>query len=106
MLISLTFLQKVIKNRNKLKRTENYNKVESFNVGMNLGFYTSLYIIAFIFVFFELLVLVYSIILAVKCTKPGPERIIHIVLAITCTLPYMLLSVFFNKCSNSILPKK
>jgi NADH:ubiquinone oxidoreductase subunit 3 (subunit A) len=104
MLVSISFLQKALKNRNKVKQKENYNSFDSLNAGMNLGFATTFLIIAFIFVFLELLVLVYSIILAVNCTKPGPERIIHIVLAITFTLPYVLFSVFFSKCSNNILP--
>ncbi len=47
--------------------------------------------------------MVYAIIIAITCTKSGAERVTHLILATTVTLPYMLLNVIFNKCAIDTL---
>lgn len=116
MLISLSFLKNSYnqfkKNREKNKHSihnsgkfirEGYNLGETSVAGISASI--DIFILAFACLFFilELFLLFYSISLAIKCTKPGPQRIMHITLAITFTLPYALISVFFNKCAQDTL---
>ena len=51
----------------------------------------------------ELLMLFYALNIAWNCSKPGAERAVHFILAVTFTLPYMLLNVTFNKCGMKVL---
>jgi hypothetical protein len=105
MIISTSLLKKALKDRaNSTKRqSEGYTMLESTNAGMSLGFATGFLIIATMFVMLELLVLFYSIGIAISCTKPGPERIINIVLAISFTLPYALLNLIFVPCAKKAI---
>lgn len=58
----------------------------------------------------ELMVLFYAINSAIVCTRPGPERVVNIVMAITFPIPYMMINTLFNQCvrknlrSSSWLP--
>ena len=107
MIISISTLQKSVKkyNKEKIKR-ENYNTLDSLNDGVGLGLELSFVVISLIFTLLEFLVLLYSLLIAIRCTKPGPERVIHVVLAISFTLPYALLNVIFNKCAKKTLRGK
>ena len=102
MLTSFTFFQKALEGYNKNKK-ENYTTLDSGLGGLTAGFTSGLLVIAIIFIAMELLVMFYAIGMAIKCTGPGRERIIHIVLAIAFTFPYMLLMILFNKCGNSTI---
>lgn len=82
---------------------ENYSLAQSSGAGISAAFDSFLLVIAIIFFILEFLLLFYSISLALKCTSPGPERILHLTLAITFTLPYALFSAFFSKCSQDTL---
>ena len=104
MIISTTLLQKALKDRADAKKsqTEGYTLLESTNAGMGLGFSTGFLIIAVVFVMLELLVLFYCINIAYTCFT-GPERIINLVLAITFTLPYALVTTVFVPCAKKAL---
>jgi len=60
-------------------------------------------VIAIIFVALEFLLLFFAINIALTCTQGGAERIVHVVLAILFTVPYMLLSIFFSDCAKKTL---
>ena len=75
-----------------------HNRHQDFD-GMGLGFATFFLAISVLFLVLELLLLFYSINIAYKCSQPGPERIMHVTLAVFFTVPYALLTIFFNKCA-------
>ena len=104
MLLSTNALLKALKYKKKNK-TEGYSKLDSIQSGIDFGFATGFLIIATMFVFMELLVLFYSLKIAITCTSPGPERIIHVVLAMTFTLPYILMTMIFVPCAKQTLTK-
>lgn len=60
-------------------------------------------VIAIIFFFLEFMTLFYCIMLAFRCTVNGPERIVHLVLATTFTLPYALVNAFWSPCGQEKL---
>lgn len=88
--------------KNKIKN-EGYNTWDSGSAGVSAAFDTAFLVIALVFFALEILVLFFAINIAIKCTHGGAERIVHIVLATVFTLPYMLLSVLFNKCAINTL---
>lgn len=105
MIVSSTILNNALKARAKAlnQKKERYSALNSARDGISLGFSTAFLIIAIVFVILELLVLFYAITIAVNCTKPGAERIVHIVLAIVFTFPYILPSLFFSVCAKKTL---
>jgi hypothetical protein len=105
MLITTSLLNKSLKTYNKTKNEdrEGYSKSESLNAGMSAGFATGFLLIAVIFFVLELILLFYSVYIALKCTKPGAERVMHVVLATVFTLPYALISLTFNSCAKQAI---
>lgn len=113
MLISSGFLKssydRFKANREKAKKLkegyvrEGYNLAQSSAAGISASFDAFLLVVAIIFFVLELFLLFYAISLALMCTKPGPERVVHVTLAIIFTLPYILISVFFSKCAQATL---
>jgi lipopolysaccharide/colanic/teichoic acid biosynthesis glycosyltransferase len=110
MIISLSILQKSLykhlknSNQNNISSNkENFSIWQSINSGMNSVFTSTFLVLAIIFFCLEILLMFYAIILSIKCSKPGPERIIHFVLAIMFTYPYILLMLLFNKCTSDVL---
>ena len=105
MIISTSLLQKALKDRadSKKRQTEGYTLLESTNAGISLGVATGFLIIAIVFLMLELVVLFYSITIAISCTEPGPERIINVVSAITFTFPYAILNLIFVPCAKKAL---
>jgi NADH:ubiquinone oxidoreductase subunit 3 (subunit A) len=104
MIVSTSILNKALNDRANAQKSksEGYSKLESTNAGMGLGFSTGFLIIAVVFVMLELLVLFYCINIAYTCFT-GPERIINLVLAITFTLPYALVTTVFVPCAKKAL---
>lgn len=62
-------------------------------------------IFALVFFVLEVLVLVYAIVIALRCGKSGPEKVVHLILALTFTLPYMLIMSVFSPCGQKVLRK-
>lgn len=103
MIISTSLLKSAIDKYRAAKKRENYNDWDAASQGASAAFNAFLVVIAMIFFVLELVLLFYAILIALNCTKAGAERIVHIVLAVIFTLPYMLLSVLFNPCAKSTL---
>ena len=100
MIISTGILKNSIEHYRKTKKiSENYSTEESTNAGFSAGFATMFLVLAVLFFLLEILVMFYAISRAIRCTKTTRGRVIHVVLAIAFTFPYILLSVFFGKCS-------
>ena len=87
------------------KHRENYNNGNSVSKGAVSALDTALLIFAVIFFVMEIILIFYAIIIAFSCTEAGPERIVHVVLAVFFTIPYILLMVVFNKCATKTLQK-
>lgn len=103
MLISSSlFAKSVEKYRSAKKARESYGWDDARR-DINLLFETTLLILASILLVFEFLLFVYAIFLAINCTSGGPERVVHIVLAVFFTIPYVLVSVFMSQCAKESL---
>lgn len=100
MLTSFSLFQSALERYQKSKKKkEKYSVLESGTGGLAAGLASGFLVLAIIFLALEFIVMFFGINIAIKCTKSGPERIIHIVLAIAFTFPYVLLSIMFNKCA-------
>jgi len=93
-------LEKYQKNR---KSREKYSVLDSGAGGMAAGLYSGILVVAVIFLALEFVVMFFGINIALRCTKSTPERIIHVVLSIAFTFPYVLLSLLFNKCALDVI---
>jgi NADH:ubiquinone oxidoreductase subunit 3 (subunit A) len=104
MIISTNILKNAIEkySQSRIKR-EGYSKMESVSAGVSAAFTSAFLVIAIIFLTLEILVMFYCIVISLRCTEPGPERIIHVILAITFTYPYALVMLVFNKCAPNAL---
>ena len=100
MYLTSSNLCNAIENYKRAKTYEPFNVGEAVSRGMNVAYTGFMLFIALLFFLMEILLVYYSIVIAIRCTKPGPERIIHFVLAITFTLPYMLINVMFSECAR------
>ncbi|MDB4413707.1 hypothetical protein N9189_04190, partial [Pirellulaceae bacterium] len=76
---------------------------ESASAGAAAAFDSFFLVVAMIFFILEVVMLVYGIIIAINCTKGGAERVVHVVLAIGFTFPYVLIMSVFNGCAKSVL---
>lgn len=108
MYVSTTLLnqawEKYKKNQAKYDEiNEGYSGTESAGAGAAAAFDAFFLVLAVIFFILEVVVLIYGIIIAINCTKGGAERIVHVVLAIGFTFPYVLFMAVFNGCAQSVL---
>jgi hypothetical protein len=104
MIVSLTTLKTAVEHY-KLKKAkkEGYDGRRAAGAGMTAAFASFGLAIAVLFFILEIIVLFYAVMTALVCTTPGPERIISVILAVTFTIPYMLLNLLFNKCTRQTL---
>lgn len=102
MIFSVGLLKNSIE-KYQMKRKENYSKKEALNSGFKSGFIYFMLLLSIIFFAIEIILFFFAINIAINCTKGGYERIVHIVLAVTFTLPYMLIVVFFSDCGKNLL---
>ena len=106
MIVSGTILKTSLdRYRRARKNKEGFSisRGDSAGAGAGAAFSSFTLVVAVIFFVLELVVLFYAINMALSCTKGGPERIVNIVLAITFTIPYVMLNILFNKCAKSSL---
>ena len=113
MIISLNILNNSIRKYKKKKKLSDknrenydkggYNKGESAGAATDAVFNVYMIIISIIFVILELILLFYAINIALVTTKGGAERVVHIVLAIIFTVPYMLIQCTFNPNAIKVL---
>ena len=93
MFFSACLLQNCVKDKDK----NMYSKSDSAVFkGLTIVF-------ALVVLMIELLLLFYSVGIALRCTKPGTERFVHIVLVIMFPFPYALVSVIANPCAKKYL---
>ena len=102
MLVSATLISNATKKYNEYKQNKERYGDDAIS-GMSTGMLVFFIIIAIVFFVLELLLLFYAIQISFRCTKPGAERIVHLVLAVIFTGPYMLLNIFFGKCGQDLL---
>ena len=87
MIISSTLLKNSLETYNRNKRLrENYDLGQGIATTFTVFVDTLILIFFILFFIMELLVMIYAIIIAFSCTTSGPERITHLVLAITFTI--------------------
>lgn len=86
--------------KNKEKQSDVENSVSS---GALCAFNAAMLVFAVIFFVMEIILVFYAIYIAFRCTEGGPERIVHVTLAVFFTIPYMLLMTLFNKCAGETL---
>ena len=103
MIVSLGLLKKSIENYSNIKKEKYSDDWHSVTAGMSLATATGILTLSILFLILEMVVLFYSVTIAIRCTTPGPERIVHMVLSIFFTLPYILVSALFTKCGKAIL---
>lgn len=98
-----TALFKTSLDRYQKSQRESYSEEDAVNAGVSSAVSSSVLVISIIFLILELFLLFFAINIALTCTKGGPERTVHIVLAIILPVPYMLLSIFFSDCAKKTL---
>jgi hypothetical protein len=106
MIYSISNLQKSIEKYNESQKArENFtcNSVNKATTCFKDVFDLIMVVVSTVLCIFELLAVYYALVIAVKCTVEGPERIVHIVLAVTIPLPYLLMNMLFNKCATDTL---
>jgi hypothetical protein len=106
MIVSGTILKSSLERYRKAKKNkENFSisRKDSMEAGAAAAFASFSLVVSVIFFVLELVLLFYAINMALVCTKGGPERIVNIVLAITFTIPYVLLNILFNQCAKKSL---
>ena len=107
MLISSQLLQTALNKYNQTRSNkENYSFAYAAGAGTQAAFVNFAIVVAFVFFILELILLFFAIKMVLDCTEPGPERIVHMVLAVMFTLPYVLLNILFNDCSKKSLKSK
>ena len=101
--MSITNLQRALGQKKKNRRHLSEKYSDSVSGGLDAAGDTFFVVIALIFVVFEFILLVFAIIIALRCTKSGVERIVHFVMALIFTLPYILLNSLFNGCAINMM---
>lgn len=104
MIVSTSMLKGAVEKYQRTRRLkERYSKSKIDSRGVNAAFALFTLAIAVVFFVLELIVLFYAIGIAINCTQGGAERIVNVVLAMTFTIPYVMLNILFNKCAKGTL---
>lgn len=107
MLVSSSILKAAVEKYQQVRRLkEHYSNSKSkskskSNISGVTVFFSLL--ISIIFFTLELIVLFYAVNMALRCSQPGPERIVNLVLSVTFTMPYVMLNILFNQCAKDTL---
>jgi uncharacterized Tic20 family protein len=81
---------------------DNYNK-ENYTGSLNFQAAFALLIVAVTILVIEIALLYFAISIALASSTTNEGKFINVVLAITLTMPYLLLNVLFNPAARSIL---
>jgi hypothetical protein len=106
MFLSGSFLKQSLekyKTNKTTRATEGYSGMASASAGMSAAMDSFTLVVAVIFLGMELILLFFSITIAMYCSKTPQERIVNLVLATMFTAPYMLLNILFNPCAKKVL---
>jgi len=69
-------------------------------VKLYISFYLFVSVVLFIL---ELILMTFAVNIAMRCGNDRRERIIHVLLAVLFTIPYLLFSMFFGKCKSNLM---
>lgn len=99
------------RNRQKKAEKERYrvssiDPADSVGAGIAAGFDTFIFAVAVLFLMLELMLLVFAINIAFRCTTTIEERVVHVTMACTFTLPYLLGMVLLNSCARAVLARR
>jgi len=97
MLFSTSLLKNAMQSKKPDPNSDlDYDKISPFFKGYFIFIYSVLFII-------EVIVLYYSVVIAVKTTKKGPERTVNLILACLFSFPYMMLNLLLNPEARKVL---
>ena len=82
---------------------ENTADEHSNNGEINMFNLVFMLVVSFMFFLFEFLLLLIAVMMAIKCTAPGKERFVHVVLALFYTAPYLLIMAVLNPDAKTYL---
>lgn len=107
MLFSTTILKNSIERYKNSKEYFTQNDDNDKNkktqlTGFELAFAIFLLIISIIFLILELILLYFAVSIAMKCSNTKAERIVNFIMAVTFTLPYVLIKTTFDPCSKKL----
>jgi hypothetical protein len=100
MLLSYLMITNTYDNLNKIS-VEKYTEKENPKKSSKILFYG-----AIIFFIMELILFSYAIVITKLCSRNIHETIIHSILAITFTTPYVFFSMLSNPCAKDLFIKK
>lgn len=97
----------------RLQETKAKTSVEGFELpassktlqgmdGFNDGLVFVLYVFAVSLLLLEIMLLFYAVTIALRCSKPGMNRVAHVALALFFTVPYVLLALFLSPCVEKL----
>ena len=99
MLVSSLLVNSAVKHYNKNSKKENLQGSCNSNPGPSL----LLLIVAVVFLVVEIAMLYFAIKVALASGKSSATTFVNVVLAMTMTLPYLLLSLLFNPDARAAL---
>ena len=97
-LFSMLMTAKASKNYSEVRKRENYK-----GMGCNDGSSLMLLIISVVFLVIEISMLYFAVKVALASGKSSTTKFVNVILALTLTLPYLLLSVLFNEDARAAL---
>ncbi len=102
-LCAVDYTSKRIAERKSLNSNEGFELPKSSRIlgaseGMTDGMLFLMYVFAISFLILDIMVLFFAISIALKCSKPGIQRVAHVAMALFFTFPYVLVSLFFSPC--------
>lgn len=92
MILGTTLLHNAINKENYDNKNQEQRRAYSGNL-----------IVAFVIVIIELSVLYFAIDIAMSVSNSRAEKFVNLVLAVTLTLPYLMLNVLFNEKARARL---
>ena len=97
-------LKETYKSSRNVDSTEEVNGEEvSDNMKISMFNLVFMLVVSFMFFLLELMLLIVAVMMAIKCTAPGKERFVHVVLAVFYTAPYLLLMAILNPEAKAYL---
>jgi len=104
MLLSSLFLKNSYENYEKTQKHyhENYNDNYDAQVNKNDLSYLMFYI-SIIFFILELVLFCYAMIITIKCSRNKHEFIIHTILSVIFTTPFVFFSMLSNDCAKTTI---
>ena len=102
MLISCSVLKNSIDKLNENSRESYHHKHDNDSDGHRKRCVACV-VLAILILVIEIAALYFALDIAVNTTQSGAERFIHVLLAVTITMPYLLFSVLLNPKANKVL---